>query len=65
MGRSRLKISAQCGTLRLPDRWGEKRWKQAEIDLLGKVPDAELAARFGRSVNAVRVMRCRLGRRLP
>ena len=63
--RRRVKIRAERGTLRLPDRWGEKRWKRWELDLLGTAPDAELAARFGRTVNAVRVMRNRLRRRAP
>jgi hypothetical protein len=61
----RLATREANGTLRLPDRWGNKRWKQAELDLLGTAPDAELAARFGRTVNAVRVMRNRLERRKP
>jgi hypothetical protein len=39
------------------------RWQQWQLDLLGTAPDAELAARFRRSQNAVRVMRNRLGRR--
>jgi hypothetical protein len=33
----------------LPDRWGEKRWKQSKLDLLGTAPDAELAVRLGRN----------------
>lgn len=36
-------------------------WQQWQLDLLGTAPDAELAARFGRSANAVRIMRRRLG----
>src|SRR5262249_24715187 len=46
-------------------RWAKTGWKQWQLDLLGTALDAELAARFGRSVNAVRVMRWQLGRRLP
>jgi len=57
--RRRVKIRAERGMLRQPDRWGEKRWKRWELDLLGTAPDAELAARFGQTVNAVRVMRWR------
>jgi hypothetical protein len=59
----RLAIREENGTLRQPDRWGEKKWKQWQLDLLGTAPDAELATRFGRTVTAVRVMRNRLGRR--
>jgi len=55
----RLEIRAKRRILRQPHRWGEKRWKRWELDLLGTAPDAELAARFGRSENAVRVMRWR------
>src|SRR5262249_7195866 len=65
----RIKIRAERGILPQPHRWGEKRWKKWETNLLGTAPDAELAARFGRTVNAVRVMRGRRGvvqiRRLP
>jgi hypothetical protein len=61
----RLAIRKEKGNLRQPDRWGEKRWKQWEFDLLGTASDAELAARFGRTVNAVRVMRWRAGRQAP
>jgi hypothetical protein len=46
-------------------RWAMTGWKQWQLDLLGTAPDAELAARFGRTVTAVRVMRNRLGRRRP
>jgi hypothetical protein len=61
----RLAIRRKNGTLHQPDRWGEKRWLQWQLDLLGTAPDAELAARFGRTVIAVRVMRNRMGRRAP
>jgi len=46
-------------------RWAKTGWKQWQIDLLGTLPDAELAARFGRTLTAIRVMRNRLGRRQP
>jgi hypothetical protein len=46
-------------------RWVKTGWKQWQIDLLGTAPDAELAARFGRTITAIRVMRNRLGRRQP
>jgi hypothetical protein len=36
-------------------------WTQDELRLLGKLPDAGVAARTGRSANAVRVKRTRLG----
>jgi hypothetical protein len=37
------------------------RWTRAQPRLLGKEPDDVVAAKIGRSVNAVRVMRTRLG----
>jgi len=37
------------------------RWTQEQLQLLGKEPDAVVAGKVGRSVNAVRVMRGRLG----
>jgi hypothetical protein len=49
----------------MPRRWEKAGWKQWELDLLGTAPDAELAARFGRSENAVRVMRRRVGKNMP
>jgi hypothetical protein len=61
----RLATRKENGSLRQPDRWGEKKWQQWELDLLGTAPDAELAARFGRTVTAVRVKRNRMGRREP
>jgi hypothetical protein len=36
-------------------------WSKAELRLLGKVSDAEVAARTGRSENAVRQKRNKLG----
>jgi hypothetical protein len=38
-------------------QWAKAGWQQWQLDLLGTAPDADLAARFGLSVNAVRVMR--------
>jgi hypothetical protein len=61
----RLAVRREKGSLRQPDRWGDKRWKQWQLELLGTAPDAELAARLGRTVTAVRVMRNRLKRREP
>jgi hypothetical protein len=41
-------------------------WTKAEVALLGRVPDEEVARRTGRTVGAVRQKRERLGRaRLP
>jgi hypothetical protein len=37
------------------------RWTPEQLQLLGKEPDAVVAGKVGRSVNAVRVMRGRLG----
>jgi hypothetical protein len=39
----RVKTRAEPGTLCLPDHWGDKRWEQWELELLGTAPDAELA----------------------
>jgi hypothetical protein len=37
------------------------RWSDADLALLGTAPDAEVAARVGRSAQAVRIKRSRLG----
>src|SRR5262249_47055053 len=47
--------------LRPTGRWKGREWTKAQLRLLGKVPDAELAERFGRTKNAVRLKRERLG----
>jgi hypothetical protein len=39
----------------------ERAWPGEHLALLGKLPDAEVAARTGRSENGVRVKRCKLG----
>src|SRR5262245_26532891 len=39
----------------------ERQWKKAELQLLGTAADAEVAERIGRTTNAVRIMRTRLG----
>ena len=39
----------------------QQGWKASELRLLGRKPDAEVASRIGRSVNAVRIKRERLG----
>jgi hypothetical protein len=40
---------------------GGRPWTRKEGVLLGTMPDGELAARIGRTAEAVRVMRTRLG----
>jgi hypothetical protein len=45
----------------LRPRYRGDEWTEAEIKLLGKLPDAEVAARIGRTVEAVRVKRTRAG----
>jgi hypothetical protein len=42
-------------------RWAGTGWTAEQLALLGTVPDDVVAARFGRSENAVRVWRGRLG----
>ena len=37
------------------------RWTEAELALLGTLPDAEVARQIGKTVEAVRVMRTKLG----
>src|SRR5262249_8953770 len=39
----------------------ERQWKKAELQLLGTLPDEEVAARIGRTTNAVRIQRTGLG----
>ena len=36
-------------------------WTAEELDLLGSMPDAEVAERAGRTEGAVTLTRCRLG----
>jgi hypothetical protein len=45
----------------LKPRPGGRPWEEKELALLGTEPDEALAARFGRTPNAVRVMRTRRG----
>jgi hypothetical protein len=45
-------------------RWAKTGWKPWQLDLLGTALDAALAARFGRTVTAVRVKRNRLGKKV-
>ena len=58
----RIKIRAAHG-FKLPKRWEKTGWQPWQLELLATAAaDAELAARFGRSDNAVRVMRWRRSR---
>jgi hypothetical protein len=64
--RSRGEIArrvATCKALgyRPPQRWAETGWKAEELALLGRIPDAAVAKRIGRSRDAVRRQRGRLG----
>jgi len=43
--------------LRPTGRWKGRGWTRDQLRLLGKLPDAELASRIGRTANAVRVRR--------
>jgi hypothetical protein len=45
----------------LKPRPGGRPWEASELELLGTEPDEALAARFGRTPNAVRVKRTRKG----
>ena len=56
----RRRTATELG-LRPPQRPGGRPWTKKELGLLGTAPDAELAARFGRTETAVRVMRLRRG----
>jgi hypothetical protein len=47
--------------LRPPPRTDGWVWTQRELDLLGTLPDAEVAAQISRTANAVRIMRNRRG----
>jgi hypothetical protein len=41
--------------------YGGASWTRRELALLGKLPDEEVAARVGRTPNAVRIKREKLG----
>jgi hypothetical protein len=43
--------------LRPPGRWGENGWTPDQTAMLGTMPDADLARRIGRTVEAVRCQR--------
>src|SRR5262245_29208552 len=43
-----------------PYRWEKDGWTTVQVSLLGTLPDDEVAARIGRSANAVRQKRERL-----
>jgi hypothetical protein len=55
----RHRTALELGLRPLPQRPGGRPWTRQELKLLGKIPDAELAARIGRTENAVRLMRTR------
>src|SRR5207245_2921181 len=38
-----------------PNRWKETGWTRNQLDLLGRLPDQEVAIKIGRTANAVRV----------
>jgi hypothetical protein len=42
-------------------RLGGQTWTDSELALLGTIPDGELAARIGRTEEAIEVMRARRG----
>jgi hypothetical protein len=42
-------------------RWKGQEWTQEQLRLLGTMPDAKVAKKIGRTVNAVRVRRTKLG----
>jgi hypothetical protein len=44
-----------------PDRWKYTGWTGKQLTLLGTLPDEEVAGEIGRTANAVRIMRTRLG----
>jgi hypothetical protein len=52
----RLNLARHLRQYKRPDGWTAE-----QLALLGTVPDAELARRFGRTVDAVRLKRTRLG----
>src|SRR5262249_10639677 len=56
----RRQTARQLG-LRPTGRWKGREWTREQLRLLGKIPDAELAERFGRTEHAVRLRRTRLG----
>jgi hypothetical protein len=59
----RRRQTARALGLRPTGRWAENGWTADQLALLGKVPDAELAAPTGRTVGAVRCQRT--GRGIP
>jgi hypothetical protein len=42
-------------------RWKTTGWTPEQLALLGQLPDAEVAAKIGRTEKAVRVKRLKLG----
>jgi len=56
----RRRTAVEMG-LRPTGRWKGRGWTRDQLRLLGKLSDAEVAARIGRTPNAVRIIRTRLG----
>ena len=65
LGRSRNSIKGKAGNLGLTRRRGFRLWTAQEDEqlreLVGRMPDHQVARKMGRSVNAVRVRTQRLG----
>jgi hypothetical protein len=57
----RRRRTARALGLRPTGRWKGRGWTHAQLRQLGKLTDADVAARIGRTATAVRVMRTRLG----
>jgi hypothetical protein len=55
-----LNLAQYMHQVERPDRWTEE-----ELSLLGTLPDADIAARIGRTESAVRTKRSRRGFRSP
>jgi hypothetical protein len=57
----RRRQTARALGLRPPARWTATGWTAEQLALLGTMPDADLARRIGRTVEAVRGRRTELG----
>jgi hypothetical protein len=53
--------AAKAAGRKPPNRWAATGWTAEQLALLGRVPDAELAARIGRTEEAVRRKRTAAG----
>jgi hypothetical protein len=58
--RRQVAIELNLGRRLIPGYHGP-RWASADLALLGVLPDEQVAQRTGRTVEAVRIMRTRLG----